>query len=265
MAPARCFTTVYKCATSSDWNFKYAEPFTPAVCHGLTRWSISGTDMKNYTSYSSPLNSCTQGECENARPMGLRRTHVNSETGKARAESRVPSHQEGTYAVYWSMSQSHQCTSRTEIPYTLCSIFKASGQCSTNAHLSVYISPSGKCKEPIWPCRNIGYNFSLIHSWIWNCLHLVGSFYTAVTGESSPAMVNLSFQVWALYCPSFPLQWTHSVNHSKMLCLCCAASRTSMSVADDELSWLSRVPAEKVLLSICRTPVKLCKRPIKSN
>lgn len=74
--------------------------------------------MKNYTSYSSPLNWCTQGEYENARPMGLGRTHVNSETGKAWAEFRVHSHQEDTYAVYWSMSQSHQCTSRTEIHRT---------------------------------------------------------------------------------------------------------------------------------------------------
>lgn len=55
-----------------------------AMCHRFTRWSISGTwtDMKNDTSYLSPLNACTQGEHENARPMGLRRTHVNSETGR---------------------------------------------------------------------------------------------------------------------------------------------------------------------------------------
>ena len=61
------------------------------------------------------------GETENARPMGLRRTHVNSKTGKAR-EFGVHSHQEGTYAVYWSMPQPHQFMSRTEIPYTLFSI-----------------------------------------------------------------------------------------------------------------------------------------------
>lgn len=161
----------------------------PAICHRFTRWPISRlwTEMKNDTSYSSPPKLVHTEERKNARPMGLRRTHVNSETGKAGPEFKVRSHQEGAYAVYWSMSQSHQCTSRTEIPYTLCSIFKASGQRSTNAHVSVYIFNTSKWKEPIWPSRHIGYNFSLIHSWIWNRLNLVGCSHTAVTGEIWPS------------------------------------------------------------------------------
>lgn len=112
----------------------------PAICHRFTRRSISGTrtDMKNDTSYFMPLNASSRGrESENARPMGLRGTHVHTATAKARPEFRVLSHQECTFAVYWSMSQSHPLMSRTEIPNVFSSIFKASGQGSANAHLSI--------------------------------------------------------------------------------------------------------------------------------
>lgn len=181
----------------------------PAICHRFTRWSISGmrTDMKNDTSYSS-LSTCAHGESARMPgPWGCAEHMLTVKPAKAGAEFRVHSHQEGTYGVYWSMSQPRQHTSRTEIPYTLCSIFKASGQCSTlvwcaahNAHLSVYIFNTGKCKEPIWPCRHIGYNVSLIRSWIWKRLDLVGSSCTAVESEIWPT-VSLSFQVRAFLFP----------------------------------------------------------------
>lgn len=76
--------------------------------------------------------------------------------------------------------------------------------------------------------------------------------------------VSLSFQVRALHSPSSPLQWTLSVNHRMMLCLCSAASRKparQRRTTDRHDSAKSRL--EKVPLSICRTPEKLRKRHIK--
>lgn len=83
--------------------------------------------------------------------------------------------------------------------------------------------------------------------------------------KSVRTIVSLTFQVRALYSPRFPLRYTHSINHSVTLCLYSAAAKTPMSVAEDKLSWLSKVLAERALLPIARIPIQICKTKVKIN